>query len=88
MTANLVLHETIERIYVGDRYGDIERGIYLIRGENVVLLGEIVRPFLPHLLTHPPTHLSTHPTRVYIKLSSRSVWVTLRFCLLTHPLFK
>eukprot|EP00128_Syssomonas_multiformis_P010635 Colp12_sorted_trinity150504_noHs@12433 len=39
--ANLVLQDTIERIYVGNQYGDIHRGIYLIRGENVVLLGEI-----------------------------------------------
>ncbi|KAL1923071.1 uncharacterized protein VTP21DRAFT_9447 [Calcarisporiella thermophila] len=39
--ANLVLQDTIERIYVGDAYGDIPRGIFLIRGENVVLLGEI-----------------------------------------------
>jgi U6 snRNA-associated Sm-like protein LSm1 len=38
----LVLQDTIERIYVGDCYGDIDRGIYLVRGENVVLLGEIV----------------------------------------------
>ncbi|CAO3608323.1 unnamed protein product [Mucor fragilis] len=41
--ANLVLQDTIERIYVGNCYGDIPRGIFLIRGENVVLLGEIVR---------------------------------------------
>lgn len=40
--ANLVLHETIERIYVGKEYGDIPRGIFIIRGENVVFLGEIV----------------------------------------------
>jgi len=39
--ANLVLQDTIERIYVGDCFGDIDRGIYLVRGENVVLLGEI-----------------------------------------------
>ncbi|KAG0029474.1 SM-like, degradation of cytoplasmic mRNAs and positively regulates transcription initiation [Podila clonocystis] len=39
--ANLVLQDTIERIYVGDAYGDIPRGIFIIRGENVVLLGEI-----------------------------------------------
>ncbi|KAI8378024.1 uncharacterized protein BYT42DRAFT_572461 [Radiomyces spectabilis] len=39
--ANLVLQDTIERIYVGNCYGDIPRGIFLIRGENVVLLGEI-----------------------------------------------
>lgn len=40
--ANLVLHKTIERIHVGNEYGDIPRGIFIIRGENVVLLGEIV----------------------------------------------
>ncbi|KAI8979927.1 hypothetical protein BDB01DRAFT_699131, partial [Pilobolus umbonatus] len=39
--ANLVLQDTIERIYVGNCYGDIPRGVFLIRGENVVLLGEI-----------------------------------------------
>jgi U6 snRNA-associated Sm-like protein LSm1 len=32
-----------ERIHVNDKYGDMERGIFIIRGENVVLLGEIVR---------------------------------------------
>lgn len=39
--ANLVLHETIERIYIGNEYGDIPRGILIIRGENVVLIGEL-----------------------------------------------
>ncbi|ESN97443.1 hypothetical protein HELRODRAFT_102128 [Helobdella robusta] len=39
--ANLVLQQTIERIYVGDKFGDIPRGIFIVRGENVVLLGEI-----------------------------------------------
>merc|ERR1712024_10880 len=39
--ANLVLHRTIERIHVGSEYGDIPRGIFVVRGENVVLLGEI-----------------------------------------------
>lgn len=39
--SNLVLHKTIERIHVGAEYGDIPRGIFIIRGENVVLLGEI-----------------------------------------------
>ncbi|KAF4527448.1 hypothetical protein B566_EDAN015781 [Ephemera danica] len=39
--ANLVLHRTIERIHVGREYGDIERGVFIVRGENVVLLGEI-----------------------------------------------
>ncbi|XP_041477294.1 U6 snRNA-associated Sm-like protein LSm1 [Lytechinus variegatus] len=39
--ANLVLHRTIERIHVGRQYGDIPRGVFVVRGENVVLLGEV-----------------------------------------------
>jgi len=39
--ANLVLHETLERIHVDNFYGDIPRGVFLIRGENVVLAGEV-----------------------------------------------
>lgn len=37
------LDSVLERIHVNDKYGDMERGIFIIRGENVVLLGEIVR---------------------------------------------
>ncbi len=40
--ANLLLQDTVERIHVGTQYGDIPRGIYLVRGENVALCGEIV----------------------------------------------
>ncbi|CAB1318890.1 unnamed protein product [Coregonus sp. 'balchen'] len=32
--ANLVLQQTVERIHVGKRYGDIPRGIFIVRGEN------------------------------------------------------
>ncbi|SNX87311.1 related to LSM1 - Sm-like (Lsm) protein [Melanopsichium pennsylvanicum] len=39
--ANLVLQDTVERVFVGNRYGDIARGVFLVRGENVVLMGEI-----------------------------------------------
>ncbi|PYH83025.1 Sm-like ribonucleo protein [Aspergillus uvarum CBS 121591] len=39
--ANLVLQDTIERLYSGNLYADIPRGIFLVRGENVLLLGEI-----------------------------------------------
>ena len=42
-TANLVLEDTVERIYQGNAFAESWRGLYLIRGENVVLLGEIVR---------------------------------------------
>ncbi|KAJ5172759.1 hypothetical protein N7492_005352 [Penicillium capsulatum] len=39
--ANLVLQDTTERIYAGKLYADISRGIFLVRGENVLLLGEV-----------------------------------------------
>ncbi|KAI9697178.1 MAG: SM-like, degradation of cytoplasmic mRNAs and positively regulates transcription initiation [Candelina mexicana] len=39
--ANLVLQDTSERIYIQNLYADIPRGVFLVRGENVVLLGEI-----------------------------------------------
>lgn len=42
LSANLVLHQTVERIHVGKKFGDIPRGIFVVRGENVVLLGEVV----------------------------------------------
>ena len=34
--ANLVLQDCIERIHVGKQFGDIPRGIFVVRGENVV----------------------------------------------------
>lgn len=40
--ANLVLQNTIERLYAGNLYADIPRGVFVVRGENVLLLGEIV----------------------------------------------
>lgn len=39
--ANLVIDGAIERIIVGEHYCDCPLGLQLIRGENVVLLGEI-----------------------------------------------
>ncbi|KAF7588691.1 SM-like, degradation of cytoplasmic mRNAs and positively regulates transcription initiation [Aspergillus hancockii] len=39
--ANLVLQDTIERLYAGNLYAEVPRGIFLVRGENVLLLGEI-----------------------------------------------
>jgi len=39
--ANLVLEDTVERIYNGNAYAENWHGLFLIRGENVVLLGEI-----------------------------------------------
>lgn len=42
ITGNLVLQDTVERLFVQNLYADIERGLFLVRGENVSLLGEIV----------------------------------------------
>lgn len=39
--ANLALEDCVERFFVDDMYGEIERGVFLIRGENVVLLAEL-----------------------------------------------
>lgn len=51
--ANLVLQDTIERIYLPEnsesyeehshpsKYGEAYRGVFMIRGENVVMLGEL-----------------------------------------------
>lgn len=43
--ANLVLQSTVERIFITHTtpplYADIPRGVFLVRGENVLLLGEI-----------------------------------------------
>ncbi|KAK5112124.1 hypothetical protein LTR62_004467 [Meristemomyces frigidus] len=38
---NLVLQDTVERLFVQHLYADVERGLFLVRGENVSLLGEI-----------------------------------------------
>ena len=45
--ANIVLEHALERVIVGRQFSDVPLGLYVIRGENVVLLGQIVRP-LPH----------------------------------------
>lgn len=38
----MVLEDAAERVFAGDRYGDIAiKGWYIVRAENVVVLGEI-----------------------------------------------
>ncbi|KAF2096812.1 Sm-like ribonucleoprotein [Rhizodiscina lignyota] len=41
--ANLVLQDTIERVYAENEkvFASVPRGLYLVRGENVLMLGEI-----------------------------------------------
>jgi U6 snRNA-associated Sm-like protein LSm1 len=43
--ANLVLQDTTERIFAQEYYASIKHGVYIVRGENVLLLGEIVRTY-------------------------------------------
>ena len=42
MQANIILQDTIERTFARDMYADIAKGTFLVRGENVLLLGEVV----------------------------------------------
>ncbi|KAK6460861.1 hypothetical protein DFJ63DRAFT_289570 [Scheffersomyces coipomensis] len=45
--ANLVLQDVVERIYLNDeensptKFGETYRGVFMVRGENVVMLGEL-----------------------------------------------
>ena len=41
--SNIVLEHAEERVVVGKRFADVPLGLYVIRGENLVLLGQIVR---------------------------------------------
>ncbi|WVZ23668.1 hypothetical protein V8G54_002212 [Vigna mungo] len=55
--ANAVLEGACERVIVGDLYCDIPLGLYVIRGENVVLIGELdlEREELPEHMTRVST---------------------------------
>lgn len=39
--ANLIIEHTVERVIVGTSYHDKVLGLQIVRGENVVLLGEV-----------------------------------------------
>lgn len=49
--ANLVLHKTVERIHASGKFGEIQRGVFVVRGENVVLCGEIVCSFVKTVIS-------------------------------------
>lgn len=55
---NLMLEDTIERYYLDLEWADEALGIFLVRGENVVLIGDIV---LEH---HPPIFIDADRTDV------------------------
>ncbi|KAH9621875.1 hypothetical protein KSS87_008179 [Heliosperma pusillum] len=54
--ANAVLEGACERVIVGELYCDIPLGLYVIRGENVVLIGELdsEKDDLPPHMTRVP----------------------------------
>ena len=39
--ANIVLENAVERMIVGTHYSDVPLGLYIVRGENVVLMGDV-----------------------------------------------
>eukprot|EP00188_Purpureofilum_apyrenoidigerum_P001543 Plantae.Rhodophyta-Purpureofilum_apyrenoidigerum.ctg18601.p1 GENE.Plantae.Rhodophyta-Purpureofilum_apyrenoidigerum.ctg18601~~Plantae.Rhodophyta-Purpureofilum_apyrenoidigerum.ctg18601.p1 ORF type:complete len:143 (-),score=31.95 Plantae.Rhodophyta-Purpureofilum_apyrenoidigerum.ctg18601:778-1206(-) len=39
--ANIVLENAVERIVIAETFGDVPQGIFVIRGENVMILGEV-----------------------------------------------
>jgi U6 snRNA-associated Sm-like protein LSm1 len=39
--ANMVLQNTVERIFVGNQYCEKPLGLFIIRGDNVLLFGQI-----------------------------------------------
>ena len=56
---------TIERIYVGRKYGDIPRGVFIVRGENVVLLGEIDEKRYLYLILEVSLYSSFSSSRTF-----------------------
>lgn len=40
--ANLVLQDCVEREYVGQEYAEKQRGLFIVRGENVVFISQLV----------------------------------------------
>lgn len=59
----MLLTDVYERYYVDLEYGEEYRGVYLVRGENVVLVGELVNE---PLCTAP---LFTNSLHIYPYLS-------------------
>jgi U6 snRNA-associated Sm-like protein LSm1 len=56
--ANVVLQGACERVIVGEQYCDVPLGLYVIRGENVVLIGELVMTSVALESGHGKTHIS------------------------------
>ena len=94
--ANIVLEEAVERLIVGKQFADVPLGLYVIRGENVVLLGEMVRApcngtnraacprkrsRTPRVLAPPPPRRHALPLPRHRTTGSAAAWPQLCRCL-------
>lgn len=66
--ANLVLQDTVERLLVDNEFCDLHRGIYLIRGENVALMGDVDGEMEELISTQQCRYLTKMPENYMQKL--------------------
>ena len=52
---SLVLESTKERISAGGKFADVYMGLYMVRGDNIVLLGDLVRWGINQSAAPPPS---------------------------------
>jgi hypothetical protein len=80
ITANLVLESTIERIHHTSKpiFTDAYVGLFLIRGENVVLLGEVVRHCRGNVAT--PTLMNPNSRIMKRTIASLRIWIKKMKC--------
>jgi len=76
--ANVVLEEAIERIIVDKRFADVPLGLYVIRGENVVLIGQIVRAATLQPMRAPSHARSRAPDPILTRARSHAARMRLR----------
>ncbi|MBA0564572.1 hypothetical protein Golob_009503, partial [Gossypium lobatum] len=82
--ASIVLEGACERVIVGDLYCDIPLGLNIIRGENVVLIGEMdmEKEELPSHMTAVSTveikrAQKAERDATYLKGSMKNIWSSL-----------
>ncbi|XP_030964184.1 sm-like protein LSM1B [Quercus lobata] len=79
--ANVVMEGAYERIIVGDHYCDLQLGLYVVRGENVVLTGELdlEREELPQHMTRVSEAEITRAQKAEREVVQRSIRKRLEF---------
>ena len=69
--SNIVLENAFERVIVGSKFGDVPLGLYVIRGDNMVLLGQMVRSALaPPLFPVHHAHRTIREHRTSLHVTS------------------